>query len=164
MNPCLGEKSLARVFAGAGSESERAHLAGCATCRRHVDEIARDVDRIATALRGAAAEERHGSRAPETSLDRRWRPALAGIAAAAVLAAMVISGIPASTPEGAGAAGRAGTDRMRASVRDLSHAMFRFGEPRAAVVPQSRSSAELVNAALAGWPCGDGESFAVSCR
>jgi ferric-dicitrate binding protein FerR (iron transport regulator) len=163
MKPCLGEKSLVRLFAGAGSESERAHLASCDACRGRADAIGRDVDRIAIALREAAAEKPRGSRAsPESA--RRWWPALAGVAAAAGIAAALLSSAPRPSPSGADIVRRAEPEQMRASVRDLSQAMFQVGDPRGVPMPRRPSSAELVNAALAGWPCGDGESFAVSCR
>jgi hypothetical protein len=77
MSSCLSEEALLRASLGEGAREERAHLDGCARCRRRAEQWALDLGTIGSALRAAP---------PLTVAQRRWAVLRPALAVAALLA------------------------------------------------------------------------------
>jgi anti-sigma factor RsiW len=171
MSRCPSERALARVFAGAGSAADEAHLARCPACDQRYRRLADDVARIGFVLEQAAAARvtpRLQEQVSSNAMPRRWRrsrvvvrPWSWGLGAAAVAAtaalAVLVSDVPTDrrTSRATAPASSVAPSAMRAAVRDVSSALFQLGEDAPTYqVPRPRSPSSYVQAALeGGGPC-----------
>jgi hypothetical protein len=107
MNACLNEKELTRLFVSDAAEMPevRAHIAACAACGAHYEELARDARMIAGAIAATAASRttlkeysaaKHagGGRRIERAPTRAagWFAGATAFGAAAAIAAMLALG------------------------------------------------------------------------
>ena len=126
MSRCLSDKALMRVVAELGTESDKAHLAGCVTCTGRYRRITGEVDLIRQVL---VTTTEPGRRAVS-----RWRSVAAVAAfAAAGVAALVwveVTAWKAIQPE----PDLAQAAQMSATLADVTAALFSVdGEPKAAL-------------------------------
>ena len=112
MSRCLSERTLMRLIAGGGRESQRAHLAACDRCEARYRAIGDALDRVTEVLLHTEPPLRSAS-----LLARYWMPATAAaVASLALLVWVEITVWRAVTP--------AQPEEVTAFLSDLSATMF----------------------------------------